>query len=272
MTIPVYFAHANGLPAACYQTLWQHLQDAVAVSCLPVIGMNPDYPVTLNWLRLVDEVLDDMQKRYAQTAVSAVGHSFGGLLLWLCALKQPQRFQQLVLLDPPLVMGYQAAVFEQMQRLGLSWVDKLSPAGITLKRKDVWDSREAAYAALRGNRLFQRVEEGCFEDFIAHGLVEDEQTGVVRLRIPKTTEAHIFRTFPTYWWRIKAQTLPMPVHLITAKQGEFYQSGASAKFARKFGIQMQVMDGAHLFPLEQTVATAQLLRSILLSQQMKTPA
>ncbi|AUZ04702.1 MULTISPECIES: alpha/beta fold hydrolase [Vitreoscilla] len=263
MQSKIYFAHANGIPAAVYQSLWQCLQDTYQVSYLPIVGMNAAYPVSLHWEALVDEVLEDMQQRYGNEAVIGVGHSFGALLLWRCAFKRPERFTQLVLMDPPIMMGMRAMVFEPLQYFKLKMADKFSPAGVTLRRRDTWQHRDEAYQSLRHNRLFQHFEEACFADYMQHGLVATGVDETVTLRIPKRLEAEIFRQFPVYWWRKPSVALNLPVHLLAASGGLFYQQGHTTAFTRKFGIQQTVVQGGHMFPLEQVAHTADLLRQIL---------
>lgn len=269
MKSKIYFAHANGIPATVYQSLWQCLQDAYQVSYLPIVGMNAAYPVSLHWDALVDEILEDMQQKYGHEPVIGVGHSFGALLLWLSALKRPERFSQLVLMDPPIVMGVRAMVFEPMQYFKLKMADKFSPAGVTLRRRDTWKNLEVAYQSLRHNRLFQHFEEACFTDYMQHGLVVTGADKAVTLRIPKRLEAEIFRQFPVCWWRKAALSLSLPVHLLAANGSLFYQQGHTTAFTRKFGIQQTVVQGGHMFPLEQVAQTANLLRQILVQDAAK---
>lgn len=266
----IYFAHANGIPAAVYQSLWQCLQDAYQVSYLPIVGMNEAYPVSLHWDALVDEVLDDMQQKYGNQPVIGVGHSFGALLLWRCALMRPERFAQLVLIDPPIVMGVRAAVFEPLQYFKLKMADQFSLAGVTLRRRDTWESAQEAYRSLRHNRLFQHFEERCFADYMQHGLVTTGVAEAVTLRIPKRLEAEIFRQFPVYWWRKAAMSLSLPVHLLAANGSLFYQQGHTTAFTRKFGIQQTVVQGGHMFVLEQVAQTADVLRQILAQTAVKS--
>ncbi len=47
--------------------------------------------------------------------------------------------------------------------------------------------------------------------------------------IPKAVEAEIFRTVPAWWWRTPRKAPQVPVHLITAKQSQFYKTGLTAR-------------------------------------------
>lgn len=263
MTPAIYFAHANGIPSACYHELFGQLQDAYEVSAMEVVGMNPQFPITLGWEHLIEEVLADMQARYNGQAVIGVGHSFGAMLLYLCAKRRPEWFQQLVMLDPPMIGGYKGMVLEWAQHTCRPLVNRTTPAGITLKRRDHWDSVEQAYAALRRNRLFEPFTEASFQAYVEHALVSDSRFGGVRLRIPKAVEARIFQTVPAYWWRKHSKQPPVPTHLITAKHSDLYTHGFPQWVGRHCGVAYTVLDGGHMFPLSAPVATAQWLRQHL---------
>lgn len=251
----LYFTHANGIPSASYRKFLDHFQDEYTVKSIPLIGMNPHYPITKDWRYLVDEVIDDIQQQAPGQKVVGVGHSFGGLITLMAAYRRPELFSRLVIMDPPFVIGRKSALFELVKKLNLKSIDRFTPAGITLKRKDYWPSRQAAAEALRMNRLFKHFDEQCFDDYIASGIVANPQGGVT-LRIPKQIEAEIFRTVPAWWWRTPRNPPQVPVHLVTAEHSQFYQQGLPQGIQRFYQIEYSVVQGGHMFPLEHPEATA----------------
>jgi hypothetical protein len=53
MTKPIlHFAHANGVPSACYQKMLAVLAQDYQVVCIPIIGTDPKYPITNHWFNL----------------------------------------------------------------------------------------------------------------------------------------------------------------------------------------------------------------------------
>lgn len=76
----IHFAHANGLPAACYQPLFDALADDADVAALPLIGVNPAYPADNHWASLSREVAAAIQNHAQKRPVVAVGHSLGAVL------------------------------------------------------------------------------------------------------------------------------------------------------------------------------------------------
>lgn len=263
MTQPIHFTHANGIPSASYQKFFQAFGAGYNVKAIPLIGMNAEFPVTYRWTHLVDQVIQDIQRQFPNQQVIGLGHSFGSLLTLMCAYKRPELFSQLVMMDPPFVIGGKSAIFEGLQKLKLQTVDRITPAGITMKRKDHWSSREDAYHSLRNNRLFKHFDAQCFDDFFASGVRADQERGGMTLSIPKAAEAEIFRTVPAWWWRTPRKAPPVPVHVITAQQSHFYRQGLPQGMKKTYGIEFSVVEGGHMFPLEKPEAAAQYVKKMI---------
>lgn len=256
MKSAIHFTHANGIPAASYRKFLSYFTPQFDVKAIPLIGMDERYPITKDWRYLVDQVIADIEHQFPKQQVIGLGHSFGSLVTLMAAYKRPDLFSQLIIMDPPFVIGPKSAIFEGMQKLKLKAVDKLTPAAITLKRNDHWPNLDEAYTALRNNRLFKSFDPQCFEDYFAQGVRADEKRGGVTLSIPKAVEAQIFRTVPAWWWRTPRKAPQMPVHLITADNSHFYKQGLPDGMKKTYGIDYSVVEGGHMFPLEQPKQTA----------------
>ncbi|OTG70459.1 alpha/beta hydrolase [Acinetobacter sp. ANC 4169] len=259
----IHFTHANGIPSATYQKFFNCFKADFNLKAIPIIGLDQKYPVTKSWDYLVAQVIADIEQQFPHQQVIGLGHSFGSLLTLMAAYKRPDLFTQLVIMDPPFVIGSNSAIFEAMQKLKLKAVDKITPAGITMKRKDHWLNREEAYRSLRNNRLFEKFDAECFDDYFAHGITEDQSRGGVTLSIPKAIEADIFRTVPAWWWRTPRKAPNVPVHLITAAQSPFYKQGLPEGMKKIYGIDFSIVDGGHMFPLEKPEVTAQFVQKII---------
>ena len=60
--------------------------------------MDPRYPPTEGWPHLVDQWIDSIHE-----PVYGVGHSLGGYLNYLAAVRRPELFRAIVLLDAPII-------------------------------------------------------------------------------------------------------------------------------------------------------------------------
>lgn len=170
-------------------------------------------------------------------------------------------------MDPPFVIGSKAFLFEALQKLGSKSIEKLTPAAVTVKRRDHWESIEQASQVLRPNRIFKDFDEQCFADFIACGLKSDPTRNGVTLTIPKHTEAEIFRTVPAWWWRTPRKAPDMPIHVLTAKDSHFYKQGLPQGMKKTYAIDYSVLEGGHMFPLEQPKQTAEFVHQLIKEQQ-----
>ena len=263
----LHFTHANGIPSGSYQKFFQFLNQDFDVKAIPMIGLDPHYPVEYRWEALVDQVISDIEQQFPRQQVIGLGHSFGSLLTLMAAYKKPQLFSQVIIMDPPFVIGSKAFLFEALQKLGSKSIEKLTPAAVTVKRRDHWESIEQASQALRPNRIFKDFDEQCFADFIACGLKSDSTRNGVTLTIPKHTEAEIFRTVPAWWWRTPRKAPDMPIHVLTAKDSHFYKQGLPQGMKKTYAINYSVLEGGHMFPLEQPKQTAEFVQQLIEKQQ-----
>lgn len=97
MSQSVFFAHANGFPSATYAKLFEALAPEYRVDHLEMHGHDPRFPVNDNWDNLVDELLHHLAS--LEQPVWGVGHSLGGVLHYHAALRRPELYRGVVMLD-----------------------------------------------------------------------------------------------------------------------------------------------------------------------------
>ncbi|MGH8747433.1 MAG: alpha/beta fold hydrolase, partial [Burkholderiales bacterium] len=73
------------------------------IGWIEAIGMDPCYPVTEGWPHLVEQLIDTLEREYRGAPVLGVGHSLGGYLSFLAAVRRPELFRAIVLLDAPVI-------------------------------------------------------------------------------------------------------------------------------------------------------------------------
>jgi pimeloyl-ACP methyl ester carboxylesterase len=120
--LPLLFLHANGYPPECYRPLITRLSEYYHVLSMRQRPLWPDSrpdeivdwnPLTDDFLRFIDE---------QQTGVSiAVGHSVGGIVALRAALRQPEHFRALVLIDPVLFPPFIIRSWKVICALGLGY-------------------------------------------------------------------------------------------------------------------------------------------------------
>ncbi len=252
MSLPeLHFAHANGLPSACYRKMLDRLRERFTVHAVPALGTDPRYPVDANWRSLTEQVAASIRER-ASGPVVGVGHSMGGLTTFMAAHRHPELFRGVVILDPPVVNGATAVFFAAMKAIGQA--DRITPAGKSRNRRERFASRDEARARLGGKALFRAFDPECFEDYLRHGFVDDDEGGV-RLAIPVATEVAIFRTSPVDGYRYRTP-LRVPGALLAGETSDVTGHGFDERLARRHGLVHTVVPGGHMFPLERPIETA----------------
>lgn len=256
MAEPLFFAHANGFPSEVYGKLFDSWAPGYQVAHLGMHGHNPRYPVSDNWPALVDELVEHLRRQPGP--VWGVGHSLGGGLHLHAALRHPELYRGLVLLDSPLLTTLDRWLVRAAKRLGL--IDRITPAGRTLGRRERFENLSAARAYFSGKALFSRFDLDCLEAYLAHGLCE-EGSGL-RLRFDAATEIAIYRGVPH---RLPAPmaSLRVPLALVQGALSRVVLPH-HGWHARRLALgEFHRVPGGHMFPFEHPLATAELVRSIL---------
>jgi len=253
----LHFCHANGFPAQSYRTLFQSLSAHFQIGHLDRHAHNPQYPVTDSWPHLVDELIDHLEAQYSNP-VTAVGHSMGGVLIYMATLKRPDLFKAYVMLDAPLLLGVDRLFMGAAKQLGL--VDKVTPAGRTQGRCEWWPDFDTAVAYFSGKGLFRHMDPRCIEDYVRYG-TEPAQGGL-QLRYSAETEVNLYRTLPHQLGGKQARST-VPGAFIYGRQSRVVWPYQVRMMREKAGVYATGIEGSHMFPLEHPEKTAQTIVDVL---------
>jgi len=271
--IPIVFSHANSFPAGTYRILFNALRErGFEVHAIERYGHDPRYPVTNNWIHLVDQLADhaaDLQQRTGERAF-LVGHSLGGYLSIMAAAKRPELARGVLLLDSPLVGGWKAGavgVAKQVQVIGA-----LTPGRISRARRDSWPSRQEALEHFQRKKAFIHWEPEVLQDYIASGLTQ-EQAGGCTLAFDRKVETQIYNTLPHNLAHLfRRHPLQCPVAFIGGRASHEAHRVGMAMTERITQGRIMMLDGSHLFPMEQPLATAAAIEAALLNLRAQTRA
>ena len=258
----IHFAHANGVPSKVYQKLFDLLSDEYDVIYVPLLGPDKRYPIDNHWHSLTQQVIDSIVRQSQGRKVIGLGHSLGSVLTFQAALQRPELFEQILMIDPPMIMGKEALALHIAKILKLKMVDTMSPAGLSKRRRDHWESREQAAELLRPKGFYKNFDEDCFQAYIDYALIDDLERGGVELTISRDDEVQIFRTNPSLWWLPQAKP-KIPVQLLIAEQGPFLPRKFPQMVEKKFGAPFKVVSGSHMFPLEKPNETVKIIKKML---------
>ncbi len=255
----IVFSHANGFPAGTYRVLFDVWRDAGwRVAAIDKFGHDPAYPVTNNWPRLRDQLVDFAARAADGAAVHFVGHSLGGFLSLLAACRAPKLAASVVMLDSPLVTGWRAHSVHVAKLTGL--MPRVSPGRVSRRRRWRWDDADAAHRHFASKRVFAAWDARVLRDYVDCGVEADPDpaaSGGVRLAFDRDVETRLYDTLPHHVGTVLRTHPPRcPVAFIGGRRSaEVRQVGLAATRAATHG-RIVWIDGSHLFPMERPEETA----------------
>lgn len=249
------FAHANGVPGGSYRTFLAPLQSGRDVHVRPVIGLDPKYPVDAHWHSLSLEL--EHWLAGLPRPLTGVGHSMGGVLMFMVACRRPEWFRSVVMLDPPLINGPMRPFFNLLRRLGQS--DRVTPAGRSKRRRAHWPDQEAVQSYFEGRGMFARFDPRCLKDYLDAALLPVDDG--FRLLVPPEVEVDVFRTTPGNLHRLPRLKVPGAIITGVDSKGPFH--AAHRRHCARHRMTWAHAPGGHMFPLEQPEEAVRLLQALL---------
>ncbi len=255
MSQPIFFAHANGFPSATYGKLFAALAPDFHVHHLPQHGHDPRFPVDDNWGNLVDELLHHLEA--LGEPVWGVGHSLGGVLHYHAALRRPDLYRGVAMLDSPVLTLADRLVIRAAKRFG--FIDRITPAGRTLGRRETFADQDEARRYFAGKTLFRAFDPDCLDAYVRHALAPRD--GALRLTFDPETEISIYRSVP-HRSPGRPRQLKVPLAVVRGHHSRVVLPHHARPVKRIPHGEYLTVPGGHMFPLERPVDTATLLRSL----------
>lgn len=274
----IIFSHGNSFPASTYRVIFDSLrQRGFDVDAIEKLGHDPQYPVTNNWPHLVQQLADFTAHEVEKSGQGAflVGHSLGGFLSLMCAARHPTLgglpVRGVVLLDAPVLGGWRAAALSVAKKAQL--VGSVSPGAISKKRKQAWPTRDDVLAHFASKKAFARWHPQALQDYVEHGTRDatpDEgsaegQGGRV-LSFDRDVETAIYNSLPhNLEGLLKRHPPKCPVTYIGGRHSvEMRQVGMALTEKITKG-RIMMLDGSHLFTMENPLASAAAVEAALLN-------
>lgn len=242
------FSHANGFPAPCYRQMFASLEARFDLRWVDRFGHDPAYPVTDGWPRLVDQLIHAVEAH--RHPVIGVGHSLGGFLSLQAAVRRPDLFRGIVLLDAAILSRMKGGALAFTKKVGIA--ERLGPAPGTLFRRREWDDHAAALAYFQTKTVFRRFDPRCLDDYVTLGTEPAAER--IRLRFEPEIEHRIYQTLPHDLVQECAR-LAVPGGLIYGEQSDLTRRVGLAASER--WLKLAPTKGGHLFPFQFPEAAAQ---------------
>lgn len=265
----IVFSHANSFPASTYKVLFAQLRArGFDIAAVDKYGHDPRYPVTNNWPYLVRQLTDfaDEAARDSQGPIWLVGHSLGGYLSLMAACRQTNpggnQVSGVLLLDSPLVGGWKAGLLRLAKSTGVA--GRFPPGAISRRRREHWaGGPDEIVAHFSSKPTFAGWDKEVLADYAQHG-TEEREGGGRQLSFTREVETSIYNTLPHQLARVlRRHPPPCPVAFIGGTRShELRQVGLGLTQKVTEG-RIQMLDGTHLFPMEQPATTADAIAATL---------
>ena len=262
---PLHFLHANGYPPECYKPLFELLKTQYHVFGMKLRPLWDDSKVEdiTDWHPLSDDLLRFLTTGGLGPAIG-VGHSIGGIVTLRAALREPDKFRALVLLDPVLFVPSYLVMWNLVRALGLG--NKAHPkiAG-ALKRRRTFDNLDMVFRGYRVREVFKYMSDESLRAYIA-GITKPKAEGSFELAYSPEWESRIYLTGLRDFdlWR-ELPKLKIPTLIIRgAETDTFLEKAATLVKKKNPKIQIKTLEeSTHILPLERPQKVYNLIRAFL---------
>jgi len=256
----LHFAHPNAYTPECFSRFLAPLAEQFHVLALlqRPLWPNSDPAEMTDWRLLADDLIRFLDQESLRDVVG-MGHSLGAVITMMAAIKRPDLFSRLVLIEP--VFLPQSILQRIREHPEQAWNSpRVSGA---LRRRNKWASRQEAFDRFHSKSIFARFSDELLWDYINHSLDENED-GSVSLRFSPEWEAQIYAHDPPFVW----DELPNVTHATLGLRGAetdvilpeawalWQQLQPNATFA-------EVADVGHMMTMERPSAVAKVVLDYL---------
>jgi len=258
---------ANGFPPATYLPMLEPLLASHRAVSLPPRALRPDAgsppEAPGSWHELAEDWLAGMQSHGLRNAI-VVGHSFGAVVALFAAVREPARFQALLLLDPTLLPE---PVLAQVARERARPDGNPDARGLikgALTRRDRFTSEAEAFAYWRGRPLFADWSDAMLHGY-TRAMLRPVASGFT-LSWPREWEAYYYASLPTDSWAwVPRLSERIPLLVLRGERSDTFLAESAARLAELLpGAEQTLLPGrGHLFPQSAPGETGAILRDWL---------
>jgi pimeloyl-ACP methyl ester carboxylesterase len=255
------FAPANGfVPQVYLPMLRPFMQDYRVISVPPRALWGDETPPIpspeTSWERLADDLLA-AYRQFNLRELVALGHSFGGIATVLAALKEPEHFKAIVLLDPTILSREFCEWMRQAIASGQSSQSPLAQGAS--RRRNQFESVEDVYQRFKGKSVFADWDDEVLRLYAEYGTTANPD-GSRRLTWPPEWEAFYFSSYYADVWREipKLNALDIPLLIIGGGASDTYTPDVAKEVAELLpkATHASIAGHGHLFPQSAPKETA----------------
>lgn len=252
--------HGTGFHGRCWEPAAATLGKSFHVWAIDQRGHGasahaPDHRYD-DWGRFVDDLLAVVDG-LALFHPYAGGHSLGAAVLILAEQRRPGTFAALYGYEPIILPPNLAVVLEGNFHL----------RDVSLKRRNVFDSLEAAHANFAAKLPFSRFDPAALDAYVAGGLLP-RPDGTVGLACPGPEESSVYEGATRHHAYDHLGDLHLPVTLAGAADGGDVDPSLLGDLAGRIpGARVETLAGvSHFGPMEEPALVAEAMAGALLER------
>ena len=244
----IHFSHANGYPPLCYKALLSPFEtdhEVIASLHRPLWNEEIKPNSMRSWEQLGNDI-QDLLFEVGNPAIS-IGHSMGSAAVLMAAVKRPDYFHKIILIEPVLVPRFATLILQALPSLARrAW----PLARQTISRVDSWVNRGAVFAHFRSKHVFRRISDEVLWDYVDSGTVIDD-FGNYKLAYSKEWELQCYLKVYNCWDLFKS--LKVPSLIVRGAESNTLSRKAWIRL-KKISPQseyIEISNSGHLLPFEQ---------------------
>ncbi len=218
-----------------------------------------------DWKPLSDDLLRFMDEQKLDKPV-AIGHSMGGIAILRAALREPDRFSSIILLDPVLFPPNFIRMWKLISALKLEY--KLHPlVRVAQRRRRVFKSRELILRGYRNKGVFRYFSDEALEVYV-NGITCPAGDGSYKLCYSAEWETQIYVTgvSPDLELWQDLPNLKIPLLIIRGAETDTFTEKAAQLVQKKNprATIVSIPNSTHLVPLEKPKAVSDEIEKYLM--------
>lgn len=245
-----HFYGGNGFTAGVYLPLLTKLSEQFTITSLAMRGYWHNLPTVKKLTREQDaDILIDFLEKTQDKPVVGIGHSQGATATAIAAVKRPELFSQLYLIEPVTLTKSQKLIIDL---LPIRLKAGQEPFKSTRAKQANWESVESYYDYLRAHRAFKRIDDDNLYVFAKNSLIENEQGQYSLLFAPEQELASYFDT-PFVNDALKGlNALDVPYTIIVGKPSMFISDKVRKIWEHLVPSEriIELSENGHLLPME----------------------
>ncbi len=267
---PLHFLHANGYPPECYKPLFELLKSEYHVFGMKLRPLWDDTkPEDINdWHSFSEDLrvfltfsLPGASNQDEPVPVIGVGHSIGAIVTLRAALRYPQIFSAVVLLDPVLYVP-QRIVQWRVQRAK----DPMSHPLIQLakRRRRTFNDLESVFKSYRAREVFRYLGDEHLLTYI-EGITRKTENGYELVYSPEWESRIYFTGLQDFNIWNNLQYLQVPALFIRGEETDtFLEEAAGLVKQKQPKARVEaIAKSTHLVPLERPKEVFDITQSFL---------